>query len=55
MDYKLMWEELKSKIKSDLEYYEDGTMCSMMESAHGSLHCQAMLDEINALERKYGV
>ena len=54
MDYKAMWGELKTKIESDLKYYEDGTMCSMIESVHGTQNCEAMLKEMKALEEKYG-
>ena len=53
MDYKTMWEELKQKIESDLEYYEDGRMCSMMEQANGMSNCRMMLNEIEAIEKKY--
>ena len=48
-----MWEELKLKIESDLEYYEDGRMCSMMEQANGMFNCRMMLNEIEAIEKKY--
>ena len=54
MDYKAMWEELKEKVESDLKYYEDGRMCSMAESIHGGLYSQAMLNDMNTLEKKYG-
>jgi hypothetical protein len=53
MDYKAMWEELKAKIESDLEYYEDGKMCSMAESIHGGLYSQSMLNDMKTLEEKY--
>ena len=43
-----MWEELKAKIEEDLEYYTDGTMCSMMESAHGISNCKSTLKDIEA-------
>lgn len=48
-----MWEELKQKIESDLEYYEDGRMCSMMEQANGMSNCRMMLNEIEEIEKKY--
>ena len=54
MDYKAMWEELKAKIESELEYYNDGRMCSWMESVHGTQNCEAMLKDMKALEEKYG-
>ena len=53
MDYKPMWEDLKAKIEAELAYYEDGRMCSMMESVHGTLNCEAMLKDMEALEEKY--
>lgn len=53
MDYKAMWEELKAKVESDLEYYEDGTMCSMAESINGVLYNQAVLNDMKTLEEKY--
>lgn len=54
MNYKAMWEELKAKNEADLEYYKDGRMCSMMEMAHGLSSCEAILEEMEALEEKYG-
>ena len=53
MDYKAMWEELKSKIEADLEYYTDGRMCSMAESVNGTHDCEMMLKSMKALEDKY--
>ena len=53
MDYKAMWEELKAQIKEDLEYYTDGTECSMMEAVNGALNCTAMLITMGELEAKY--
>ena len=53
MDYKAMWEELKAKVKSDLEYYEDGLFCSWGEAVHGAENCKDMLNKMNALEDKY--
>ena len=53
MDYKTMWEELKLKIRSDLEYYEDGRMCSMIEQANGMSNCRMMLNEIETIEKKH--
>lgn len=54
MDYKAMWEELKEKTESELAYYKDGRMCSMMEMAHGLSNCEAILKDMRALEEKYG-
>ena len=51
MDYEKMWKELKAKVEKDLQFYEDGTMCSMMEAAHGSIHCSEMLKEMEAIEQ----
>ena len=51
MNYEKMWKDLKAKIEKDLQFYEDGTMCSMMEAAHGSMHCEAMLKEMEAIEK----
>ncbi len=53
MDYKVMWEELKSKIEADWKYYEDGLMCSFTETVYGTQICEAILKEIKALEEKY--
>lgn len=53
MNYKAMWEELKSKIEADLEYYADGRMCSMMESISGMRDCETMLKSMAAIEEKY--
>ena len=53
MDYKAMWEELKSKIEADLAYYEDGRMCSMREQSSGMFYCEMMLKEMRAVEEKY--
>ena len=50
MDYEKMWKDLKAKIEKDLQFYEDGTMCSMMEAAQGVMHCSAMLKEMEAIE-----
>lgn len=52
MDYEKMWKELKAKIEKDLQFYEDGSMCSMMEAAQGSMHCSSMLSEMKAIENK---
>ena len=54
MDYKAMWEELRTKIEAELAYYEDGRMCSMSEMIHGLSKCEAMLKDMKALEEKYG-
>lgn len=53
MDYKAMWEELKSKVEADLKYYEDGSGCSWGEAVHGTLHCQDLLKNMKTLEDKY--
>lgn len=54
MDYKAMWEELKTKVESDLEYYDDGLFCSWGQSVHGKQNCKDILDRMSALEAKYG-
>lgn len=54
MDYKAMWEELKERINNDLEYYEDGRMCSMAEQFNGISNCEAMIIRMKSLEEKYG-
>ena len=53
MDYKSMWEELKSKVEKDLEYYENGTLCSLMETIQGSSNCKSILKNMKELENKY--
>lgn len=55
IDYKKMWETLKIKIKSDKEYYADGTMCSVEESIHGECVCENILKHMEILERKVGI
>ena len=54
MEYKAMWEELKTKFKSDLEYYKDGRFCSWGEAVHGASNYEAILKHMMALEEKYG-
>ena len=54
MDYKAMWEELRAKTEAELAYYEDGRMCSMSEMIRGLSNCEAILQDMNALEEKYG-
>lgn len=53
MDYKAMWEELKMKVKTDLEYYENGLFCSWGEAVHGAANYKDMLNNMKALEDKY--
>ena len=53
MDYKAMWEELKTKIEAELEYYKDGRMCSMMEMVQGLSNCEAILKDMKVLEEKH--
>ncbi len=53
MDYKAMWEELKSKVEADLKFYENGMGCSWGEAAHGTLHCNETLKNMKVLEEKY--
>lgn len=55
MDYKTIWEELKSKVEEDLKYYEDGKWCSWGEAVHGALCCEEMLKNMKALEEKYSI
>ena len=52
-NYEKMWKELKEMLEKDLQFYEDGRMCSMMEAAQGSMHCGSMLKEMKDIEDKY--
>lgn len=53
MDYKAMWEELKSEVKAYLRYYKDGSWCSWGEAVHGESHCKEMIEIMKALEKKH--
>lgn len=53
MNYKTMWEELKSEIKQDLKYHESGEMQSMAESVHGETKCKAFLHKMKRIEKRY--
>ena len=53
MDYKAMWEKLKSKIESDLKYYKNGAGCSWGEAVAGEKHYKEMLRTMETLEEKY--
>jgi hypothetical protein len=52
MDYEEMWQELKRKVVDELEYFEDGTMCSFVEAVHGKIHCNWFLNTMRELEER---
>ena len=51
--YNLMWEELKTTLCKDKEFYADGSMCSMAEAIHGEMQCDNVLSTMESIERKY--
>lgn len=51
--YKTMWEELKSKIKSDLNCHKIGYMQSLSESTIGEQKCKEILKYMQGIEEKY--
>lgn len=50
MDYQKMWESLKVKIESDLQYHKSGIMQSMAESIDGENKCKEVLGYMKKLE-----
>lgn len=53
MDYEKMWDELKAKVEEDLQYYQHGTDCSMMESSQGQMFCFSVLRYMHDIENKH--
>ena len=53
MDYKAMWEELKEKVRKDLEFYENGSGCSLGEAVHGATNTKYILHTMYAMESRY--
>ena len=53
MDYKSMWNELKTKIEEDLKYHQSGIMQSIGESVHGVSKCEEVLNYIKKIEERY--
>ena len=53
MNYKKMWEELKTKVEKDLDFYKSGIACYLMESIHGTANCESILKDMKELENKY--
>ena len=50
MDYKAMWESLRDQLNEDLEFYKDGSQCSILESIEGEVHIKEVLRKMDTLE-----
>ena len=50
MNYEKAWNRLKNILGSKLEYYKNGTMCSIDESVHGENICRELYSQMNNLE-----
>ena len=50
MDYKSMWNELKTKIEEDLMYHQSGIMQSISESIYGESKCEEILNYIKKIQ-----
>lgn len=50
MDYQEMWEKLKQKLISDVEYHKSGEMQSIAESIHGESKCKEILQYMTQIE-----
>ena len=53
MNYEAMWNELKTKIESDLKYHQSGIMQSIGESINGELKCREVLNYIKEIEGQH--
>lgn len=53
MDYKAMWESLRDLLQEDLEFYKDGSQCSMLEAIDGVGHVGYVLNKMDTIESKY--
>lgn len=51
-DYEKMWKKFKAKTKELLEYYQDGLMCSIIESIIGEKCCKKILNEMKEIEKE---
>lgn len=53
MDYKTMWEELKTAVELDLESYRNGIFYSWAQAGYGVSNCESVLNKMKVLEDKY--
>ena len=53
LQYKHMWNNLKSYLESKREFHESGEMQSISESIHGKATCDEMISHMKIIEEKY--
>lgn len=55
MDYKEMWETLRSNMEKRLAYHTSGEMQSILESVEGEKLCKEFLDMMDSIQKDHRI